>query len=195
MELFPFNDDYLDRLRRGDQPTEQHFVSYFEQLLRIKLRARMLASDTVDELRQETFARVLAALRAPGGIRQPDRFGAYVNSVCNNVLLEFYRRNSRSQPLEPFHLETPDKVLDVEDSVVSQEEAAEVRSILKSLSTRDRRLLHAIFLEDKDKQEVCRLFHVDREYLRVLLHRAKDRFRSVYLKQHSQGGAMGRRNP
>ena len=184
MELFQFDKAYLDRLRDGDPSTELHFVAYFEQLLRIKLRARMLPSDTVNELRQETFARVIAALRSRDSIRQPERFGSFVNSVCNNVLMEFYRSNSRAQPLEPYHLEKTDQVLNVEDAVVSQEEQAEVVRILKDLPIRDRQLLRAIFLEEKDKDEVCLLFHVDREYLRVLLHRAKDRFRAVYLKNH-----------
>jgi len=33
------------------------------------------------------------------------------------------------------------------------------------------------FLEEKGKDEICKDFGVDREYLRVLLHRAKERFR------------------
>jgi len=184
VELFPFDKEYLDRLRDGDRSTEQHFVAYFEQLLRIKLRARLLPPDTVNELSQETFTRVIAALRSQNSIRQPERFGSFVNSVCNNVLMEFYRSISRAQPLEPYHLEKTDKVLDIEDAVVSQEEQAEVLRILKSLPKRDRRLLRAIFLEEKDKDEVCVIFHVDREYLRVLIHRAKDRFRAVYVKNH-----------
>jgi len=48
------------------------------------------------------------------------------------------------------------------------------------MKPRDRDLLHAIFLEEKGKDEICRDFGVDREYLRVLLHRAKERFRSSF---------------
>lgn len=191
MELFAFDKAYLDRLREGDQPTEQHFVAYFEQLLRIKLRSRMLPPDTVQELRQETFARVISSLRNRDSIRQPERFGAFVNSVCNHVLMEFYRSTSRAQQLEPYHLEKTDKVLNLEDVVVSQEEQDEVRRILQSLPQRDRQLLRAIFLEEKDKDEVCVLFRVDREYLRVLVHRAKDRFRAVYLKNQVTVPAAG----
>jgi RNA polymerase sigma-70 factor (ECF subfamily) len=47
---------------------------------------------------------------------------------------------------------------------------------------RDRRLLREVFLEERDKDEVCRDFGVDRDYLRVLLHRAKQSFKSMYLK-------------
>ena len=194
MELFAFDGDYLGRLREGDPQTERHFVSYFQQLLRIKLRARMLAHDTVDELSQETLRRVMAALRIPGGVRQPERFGAFVNSICNNVLMEFYRSSGRHQQLEEFHLEKTDRVLDVESSVATQEMCQHIRRILQSLPRRDRQLLRAIFWEEKDKDEVCRLFHVDRGYLRVLLHRAKDKFRAVYLKENMAppGRAFGK---
>jgi RNA polymerase sigma-70 factor (ECF subfamily) len=51
------------------------------------------------------------------------------------------------------------------------------------MKERDRDLLRAIFLEEKDKNEICREFGVDREYLRVLLHRAKGRFRSTFDQQ------------
>jgi RNA polymerase sigma-70 factor (ECF subfamily) len=50
------------------------------------------------------------------------------------------------------------------------------------LPERDRRLLREVFLEERDKDEVCRDFGVDRDYLRVLLHRAKQSFKSLYLK-------------
>jgi RNA polymerase sigma-70 factor, ECF subfamily len=48
------------------------------------------------------------------------------------------------------------------------------------LSEKDRRLLRAIFFEEKDKAEICHEFGVDRDYLRVLLHRAKQSFRTLY---------------
>lgn len=183
LELFAFDKEYVERLRDGDPPTEQHFVSYFNQLLRIKLRARMLSAEVVDDLRQETFIRVIAAVRTSGGVRQPERFGAFVNSICNNVLLEFYRSSSRSKPLESAHLEIPDKVLDLEGMLASKESKERVRQILEELPGRDRDLLRAFFLDEKDKDEVCRQFGVDRDYLRVLLHRAKDRFKSLYEKE------------
>lgn len=195
MEPFAFDRAYVERLRDGDPSTEHHFVSYFQQLLRIKLRARMLAAETVEELRQETFSRVFAALRKQGGIRQPECLGAFVNSICNNVLMEFYRARSHTQPLEDSHLQKTDKVLDLEGLLVTRESREHIRRALGDLPKKDRRLLRAIFLEERDKDEVCRIFGVDRNYLRVLLHRAKDRFRVQYLKgqavTRSGAGARG----
>ncbi len=181
MEFFTFDKAYVERLRSGDPSTEQHFVAYFEQLLRIKLRSRMLTSDKVEDLRQETFIRVIAAVRKDG-VRQPERFGAFVNSICNNVLLEHYRSSAKNQPMEEVYMEIPDKILDLEGMLVTKESAQRVRRILDGMPKRDRDLLRAIFLEEKEKDTVCRELGVDREYLRVLVHRAKDKFRALYEK-------------
>jgi RNA polymerase sigma-70 factor (ECF subfamily) len=182
LELFAFDKSYVDRLRDGEPSTEKHFVSYFGQLLGIMLRARYLSPERVDDVRQETFTRVFATLRRDGGIRQPERFGAFVNSICKNVLRENTRDLYRTQALQPEQLESPnpDKILDLERALISQETKEKVRGILAELKQRDRDLLRAIFLEEKDKDEICREFNVHREYLRVLLHRAKGRFRSTF---------------
>jgi RNA polymerase sigma-70 factor (ECF subfamily) len=186
VEFFTFDKAYVERLRQGDTPTEQHFVAYFGQLLRIKLRSRTLTSDKVEDLSQETFIRVIAALRKDGGVRQPERFGAFVNSICNYVLQEHYRSSAKSQPIEDAHMDIPDKVLDLEGMLVTKQSAEQVRRILDAMPKRDRDLLRSIFLEEKEKDSVCRELGVDREYLRVLVHRAKDKFKALYEK-----GQMG----
>ena len=185
MELFTFDKGYVDRLRDGDPPTEQHFVAYFGQILGIMLRARMLPPERVEDVRQETFSRVIAILRRDGGVKQPERFGAFVNSVCKNVYFESNRDSYRSQPLNDSHLETPDKIVDLEKSLITEETKERVREILDEMSTKDRDLLRAIFLEEGDKDEVCQRFGVDRDYLRVRLHRAKERFKEAYTKSIS----------
>ncbi len=182
MEFFAFDKAYVERLREGDPSTEQHFVAYFQQLLRIKLRSRMLTSDKVEDLEQETFSRVIASLRREGGVRQPECFGAFVNSICNHVLMEYYRSAGKNQSMEEADTDIPDKVLDLDGMLVTKQSAEQVRRILDAMPKRDRDLLRAIFLEDKEKDSVCRELGVDREYLRVLVHRAKDKFKSLYEK-------------
>lgn len=185
MELFAFDALYVDRLRDGDPSTEQHFVSYFGRILGIMLRARFLPPERIDDVRQETLTRVIAKLRRDGGIREPDRFGAFVNSICKNVLREHQRDWQKNQPLQPDHLELPDKLVDLERALISEETRKKVREILADMHQRDRDLLAAIFLEEKDKDEVCQEYGVDRGYLRVLLHRAKERFRAGFQREEA----------
>jgi len=179
LELFTFDEAYVVRLREGDPSTESHFIDYFSRLIQIKLRARHLPPEIVDDLKQETFARVIKSLRSESGIQHPARLGPFVNSVCNNVLMEHYRRGAKDVPLEANHLEIPDKVLNVEALVISAEAQNMVRNVLRKLPQRDQAILQAVFLEEMNKDQVCQKFAVERDYLRVLLHRAKEKFRSA----------------
>ena len=191
MEFYSFDEAYLKRLRERDFPTEQHFVAYFRKLLVIKLRSRLRGSEAVEDIAQETFLRVFKAVSSERGIRQPERLGAFVNSVCNNVLQEFYRSSTHGSQLDEDTPEPIDHVLDLDGFLVSKQTREQVREILAQLSEKDRQLLRAIFLEEKEKDQVCREFGVDRDYLRVLLHRAKNNFRVFYEKS----GAEGQRQP
>jgi RNA polymerase sigma-70 factor, ECF subfamily len=183
LQFQPFDAPYVDRLRSGDPRTQEHFVTYFTELIQLKLRARLRSIQAIEDVKQETFARVLTALRSPSGIRQPERLGAFVNSICNNVLLEQYRANSRVASIEDESAnELPDKAIDVEAAVASKQMEQKVREILQEMSERDRRIIREVFLEERDKDEVCRDFGVDRDYLRVLVHRAKQSFKSEYLR-------------
>jgi RNA polymerase sigma-70 factor, ECF subfamily len=187
VDLFSFDEVYLQRLRDRDFLTEQHFVAYFSKLLLIKLRSRLRSSQAVDDIRQETFVRVLKAVQTKNGIHQPDRLGAFVNSICNNVLQEYFRSSARGIPLEESQADPPDTTIDLDGMLVSRQTGEQVRRILAQLPEKDRMLLRAIFLEEKNKDEVCREFGVTRDYLRVLLHRAKHNFRAFYEKGDTGG--------
>jgi RNA polymerase sigma-70 factor (ECF subfamily) len=187
VELFSFDTVYLQRLRDRDIVTEQHFVAYFSKLLLIKLRSRLRSSQALDDIRQETFVRVLNAVRTKNGIHQPDRLGAFVNSICNNVIQEYFRSSSRGVQLDEASADPPDKTIDLDGMLVTRQTGEQVRRVLAQLPQKDRQVLRAIFLEEKNKDEVCREFGVSRDYLRVLLHRAKQNFRVFYEKGDSRG--------
>ena len=185
MQFMAFDAPYLERLQRGDAGTERHFAAYFGELIRLKLRSRLSSKEAAEDVMQETFVRVLALVREKDGIKQPERFGALVNSVCNHVLLEHYR----SHRAKDFSLdEEPDQAfVDERVSVSGQFEVDEtervVRKILDDLPERDRRLLQAVLLEERDKDDVCAELGLSRDYLRVLVHRAKQSFKAWYVKR------------
>ena len=180
VEFFSFDDAYLQRLRNRDFQTEQHFVAYFTQLILIKLRSRMCSPQAIEDIRQETFVRVFRALASEGGIRSGERLGAFVNSVCNNVLQEFYRSSARTEPEGDQAADVPDKAVDLDGMLVSKQTRELVHQVLDRLAEKDRRLLRELFIEERAKDDICRDFGVDREYLRVLLYRAKQSFRTIY---------------
>lgn len=190
LQFQAFDAAYVEKLCAGDQLTQEHFVAYFTELLRIKLRSRLQSSHAVDDVCQETFARVFAVLHKDRGLRQPERLGAFVNTVCNHVLLEQYRSSSRIEELP----ELPATGVDALELFAARQLKEKVREILLDLPMRDRDLLKAVFLEERDRDEICGELGVDREYLRVLLHRAKQEFKVEYVKRLGRLAPLGVEN-
>jgi RNA polymerase sigma-70 factor, ECF subfamily len=174
-----FDAEYVRRLIQSDPDTESDFVSYFGELLAIKLRSRLRSPESIQDVTQETFLRVLRTLRQ-SGIESPEALGSFVNSVSTNVLFEVYRAQSRvAEQLE----DRVSEEISADTAMADEEERTQVRSVLSELPEKDRKILRWLFFDERDKGEVCRALQVDREYLRVLVHRAKQRFRTDYLRR------------
>jgi len=189
LQLHPFDGPYLERLRAGDFRTQEHFVAYFSELIQIKLRSRLRSKEAIEDVRQETFTRVLVALRE-GRIVHPERLGSFVNSTCKYALLEHYRADSHDHCLDDHEdKDCADESADLFATFSAKQTGEKVRRVLDQLSERDRRLLREVFLEERDKDDVCRDFGVDRDYLRVLVHRAKQAFKSLYFKDMEENSA------
>ncbi len=181
MNFDTFDASYVERLQGGDAATEEHFVRYFSELITLKLRSRLRSPQAIEDVKQETFARTLVLLRSEGGIRHAERLGSLVNSICNNVLFEQYRTDGRADPLaEETAAMLTERAPGALDGMMTGETRANVREVLGMLSAKDRGVLKAIFLDERDKDDVCREMGVSREYIRVLLHRAKNSFRKAY---------------
>jgi RNA polymerase sigma-70 factor (ECF subfamily) len=182
-----FDAGYLRRLKSGDFETENHFTAYFGKVIWLKLRNRVRARHLIDEIRQETFARVLKFLKSGKTIQHPERFGGFVLTVCQNVMLEVLRSESRQSPAGLVEEPRDDRVRFADD-VVTEERKRMVRKVLADLPEKDRALLRMVFLEEGDRSAISRHFQVDTDYLRVLLHRAKERFREVVREKGASAG-------
>jgi RNA polymerase sigma-70 factor (ECF subfamily) len=178
LEFQAFDTGYLDKLRSSDEATELHFAKYFGELITLKLRSRLQSPEAIEDVKQETFLRFFNLLRKEDGVRQAERLGALVNSICNHVLFEYYRTGKRTEPLDDMAAASLlDKQVDALGHVISIETRADVHEVLKGLAERDRKVLRSLFVEERDKDAVCREMGISRQYIRVLVHRAKKAFR------------------
>jgi len=182
MEFQSFDQEYVRRLTEGDRFVENDFTAYFSELLLLKLRRRLRSPELLEDVMQETLLRVLQTLRVKGGLQHPERLGAFVNSVCNNVLLEHLRSERKYNTRGEDAPDIVDVRIDLDAPLVNLDRTRQVKQVLDGLSDKDRKLLRMIYFEERDKDEVCRELGVDSAYLRVLVHRAKTRFRDTMVK-------------
>lgn len=179
LERQTFDQEYIHRLSQGEHETAKHFIGYFTKLLVVKLRSRMRSLDEAEDVAQETLYRVLQFVNRHGGIEHPERLGGFVNSVSENVVLEFYREGRRFQQVPENTPEPVEKALSAEINCITDERKQQVRSVLKTLRHGDRLVLEKVFLLEQDKDQICAELKIDRNYLRVQIHRALARFRKV----------------
>jgi RNA polymerase sigma-70 factor, ECF subfamily len=157
-----------------------------EELARLRSRLRFkvsyevgFASPDVDDIVQESLARFLIAARA-GKVQNPEALGAFLNGVSRNVISEYRRRNMREDPM-------PEVAPEPKSEVIQDTELFEIRQAiaqgLEQLSDRDRHVLRAFYLEEKSKEEILKATGLTDENFRVVLCRAKERFRTIYVQQ------------
>ena len=171
---------YVQALVDGNPKVEQHFHSHFGRLLYIKLRRRLGRSGDVDDVRQETFLRVLTTLRNGAGLRNGSCLGGFVNSVCENILHERARNWKREPLAKDPPADLPDARDGAEAELVRDELVQEVRRVLGTLSAKDQAILTSFVGDGNDRDSVCAEYRIDRRNLRVILHRAKKRFRKKF---------------
>ena len=185
MRFESFNEDYIQRLTDGDSAAGEHFAAYFSNALYLKLRVRLRSPQLIEDIRQETLTRVLSILRHGGAVKCPDRFGAFVHGVCTNVVRELCRGDGREDPWDETVEEPNDPASeDPDKELVNADWQRAIQEILAGLQPKDREILSAIYLDELDKAQLCRMFKVDADYLRVLVFRAKQNFRQAYRDAH-----------
>jgi len=159
--------------------------------LRLKLRYKVLyhlghTCADVDDLVQETLVRFFRAEQRKL-IRNPDEFGAFLNGVCRNVILEYRRRIRRERPIDP-HVPIPDPGTRPDAEIFEMRDA--IDNGLQELAERDRSILRALYLEGREKDDICSEWGMSDAQFRVVLFRAKERFRRVYRRELKRNSTL-----
>jgi RNA polymerase sigma-70 factor, ECF subfamily len=176
MDYFPFDDDYVRRLREGDPATEEHYSSYFPPKLQIVLRLIGTPAQDADDIIQDTLMRVLIKVRADE-IRDGHTFGKYVVTTCRNIAKEDFRKKRKTDQLS----ERYDKANrdNPETDAIKHQLNLLILMLVSSLGERDAAVVRELFRDELDKDEICRRHKIDRKYLRVIVHRAIRRLREL----------------
>jgi len=186
-----FDAMYLQALADRNEDIEQHLVSHFSRALRAKLRTQLRSPELAQDACQETFLRIFNYFRSGKTLDNPASLPGFVHRVCHNIALEFLRSHTRHPQLAEDSPEPVDGSPGPESQVVTEERKRMVARILRDLPERDRELLRRVFLEEEDKDAVCAELEVDRDYLRVLLYRARLRMKTAWLQLDSRRTAHG----
>ncbi len=170
-------------ISQGDKKAETVLCEEFYEgtlyLLERKTRDLALAQD----LCQEAFWKLLQRLRL-GPLEEPDNIVGYLYTIATNLYYEEYRKTKRRKTFTDQALIelVADKWDNQYRQLIKERKGEGVRRVITLMSnSRDRKLLYALFIEEKDKAEVCAELGLSSRHFDRVLYRAKERFKEVIL--------------
>jgi len=181
VDFFSFDAEYLARLKAREPNTLNHFAAYFTKFLTVHLRvAGRFSANDIQDIVQETICRALKAVDNDS-IRQPESLPGWMRTTCDYAASEWGRIGKRfwSPDADEFP-DPPDTRPDAQDALYGAELRSIIAEVMSKLRDKDRKILTAIYIEERDKDDVCRQFGVSRDHLRLLLHRALKKARDQF---------------
>lgn len=178
--------DLVARIAEGDRNAETEFVRAYERGVRALVRRHCRPGDPiVDDLAQEVLSRVLERLRA-GAIRDAAALPAYVQATIVYTTSAEYRSRRQTEPESTIdELPSDDNP---SERVSSNQLSTLLRTLLEQLPVaRDREILARFYLDEQDKDDVCRQLGIDAAHFHRVVFRARERFRHL-LDQAGIGG-------
>ncbi len=142
--------------------------------------------ETVQDIQQETLARVFALIRN-GRVKEPAALPGLVATTAENVFHEIMRDGARARSGEPVP-DVVDERADTGRDLINGERKRFVRKLLKTLPEKDRRLLYMLYFEGLSREVICRSLGVTPDHLRLLIHRARARFKTELMKKNTAKG-------
>ena len=171
----------VTRVRDGDRAAETEMVERYSRGLRFLLRRKTRDSSLTEDFLQETWAIALVKIRA-NGLDNPERLAGYLCGIANNLALGERRRVSRQRTAVNSEIVDliPDDSSNPFRHVSRAELCKQVRGLLDDLKKeRDREILKRFYVQEEDKESICKRLDVDGLHFNRVLYRARQRLKSV----------------
>ena len=175
----------VQRIQEGDSAAESSFVKLFTRGVTFILIKETRESSIVQDLFQETFRIAIEKIRN-GDIRDPRKINGFMASTARYVVIDHYRREAKHD--KRANAEEPESLPMTEQSplqrLLRQEHSQFVRKVIGDLnSERDRQLLSRFFIKGEEKAYICKVLNLTDLHFNRVLHRAKRRYRDLFLKK------------
>jgi RNA polymerase sigma-70 factor (ECF subfamily) len=171
-----------DRIRSGDANAEASLIERLQPGLRVVLyRATGGDRELAAELSQETLVVVLKRLRATG-LNDPGGLAAFAAQTARNLAIAHRRKDGRRRTDTDLDAlaAIPAPVRDHPEQAALSRLGAIVAQTLEQLPTeRDRSVLKRFYLNEEDKEAICRDLQLSDLAFNQVLFRARGRFRSL----------------
>ena len=173
----------VERIIGGDAAAESELIAHFRDPVLHIIRRNAGNPSLVDDFSQDTFLTVIRKIRN-GDVKQPESLGFFVAGVARNHTIEQMRlmRKRAGEDLE--HAErVPDPSPNQLDQLQASKDLAEIREVIGELRPRYKELLLRYYINEEPKRAICAGLGLTSEQFDGVLHRARQRLKTLYLKR------------
>jgi RNA polymerase sigma-70 factor (ECF subfamily) len=176
--------DLVSRIMAGDLEAEAELVKRYNRGVSFIIRQEVRDAAFADDLYQETFCLVLEKIRR-GEVREPEKLSGFIGSVARNLTIGHFRRAGRREILigteETAAL--PHPAPSQLEALLRKEKVELIRQVLKEMTNqRDIEVLFRFYLAEEEKEKICADLGLTSAQFNLVLHRARERYRELYLR-------------
>ena len=173
--------DLAAGVRQGDATAEATLYEKFSARIYFLALGELRSKEDAEDVRAETFLRVLQALRQDK-LRSPDSLPSFVVGIALNVIREHTRLKQKTRQLDGSEHKLAAEQQSPESVFLDEEAGRAVREVAGMLKPREREFLRLYYYEELPKEEIARSLGIKEERLRLIKSRALKSFREIYKK-------------
>jgi RNA polymerase sigma-70 factor (ECF subfamily) len=191
--LEPTSDpELVERIECGDESAESAFYHRYAERLYYLALMRVRSQQDAEDVRSETFLRVLSAIRRRE-LHSPAALARFCMRTLDHVAFELLRKRRRAGADGDAMQEPPPAALD--QHFLDEEVKAAIERAMARLKPREREFLRMYYYEELSKEEIARRTGIAGERVRLVKSRALKSFREIYLRLKNAGTNRGPQSP
>ena len=168
------------RIKAGDDAGLEFLYKQFSRGIRYYL-CRHLGPEELDDRVHDTFLVVVNAIRK-GDLREPERLMGFVRTIVRRQVAAYIDQaiqTRRDQTDIESGITVIDGKGDPEQQAIAKQKKDLMKSVLQSLSKKDRDILVRFYLNEESQEKICRDMSLTETQFRLLKSRAKARFGEI----------------
>ena len=178
-EAFPHN-ELVTRIQQGDATAEEALYEKFSARIYFLALSELHSKDDAEDVRAETFLRVIQALRA-GKLRSADSLPSFIVGFALNIIRELVRHKYKTDSLEDYEYDVASEG-SLEDVFLDAETSRAMEEAAKKLKPREQQFLRMYYYEELPKEEISARLGIKEDRLRLIKSRTLQSFREIYQK-------------
>jgi RNA polymerase sigma-70 factor (ECF subfamily) len=177
------------QIKAGEDEGLEYLYRQFSRGIRYYL-CRHLGPEELDDRVHDTFLVVVHAIRK-GDLREPERLMGFVRTIVRRQVAAYIDQavqSRRDQADIECGVTVADAKNNPEQQAMARQKKELMKSVLQSLSKRDRDILIRFYLNEEPQEKICADMSLTETQFRLLKSRAKARFGEIGKKKLTASG-------